>query len=238
MQWHPSEEEDDLVLDDRAKAACFLCFRTGLIFNTCVTIGVAAAVPACHSADTEVSAVAVLLAALLGVLIWTWRACFESMPHDYQPPSGVCSEDGEAGEPLSPLPATARLDNLHHASNLKSCMKALDTHHRSCKSHTLGASCAVLSSVVGAVAPLAPWALHIWQDQGGSNTALAASAALAVAAAACGVFMVVPHAESASPTLFCQQALGTAVVAAAACGVGFVWGRLGLGAPEIFLKAC
>jgi len=245
------EEPDEPLLDQRNKAACWRCFQAGLIMNTCVTIGVAAAVPACHGADTEVSAAGVALASVFGLLVWGWSTCREASRFGSEVAPWPMEEEEEEAVPLTPSswktgqgapPLIIEEEHdLTKAAHARSPTAVSDGDVKTCTGEALGACCAVICSVTGAVAPLAPWVLHIWKDQGGGLTALALSAAMAVAAAASGAYGLAlksqPDFESLTAVM--SQILIVVLVATVAGGLGFIWGRSGIGSPEIFsMIAC
>jgi len=250
VQEQTTEEADEPLLNQRNKAACWRCFQAGLIMNTCVTIGVAAAVPACHGADTEVSAAGVALAAVCGLLVWSWSTCREKGAFGSEVIPWPLEEEEEA-VPLTPSgwkagqgapPLIIDEDNdIMKAAHARSPTAMSDSDTKTCRGEALGACCGVLCSVTGAAAPLAPWVLHIWQDEGGGFTALAVSAATAVAAAAFGAYGLAlenqPDAESLATVV--HQILIVVLAAIGAGAVGFIWGRSGIGSPEIFsMVAC
>lgn len=238
---------DDTELDEVTKASCYACFRAGLLTNTFVTVGIAAAAPACHHADTQVSIHGVLIAAVLGLCVWSYMVwCADEGRKDgftqlepiaeesvVYPSAGLSEEglDGVAARSEEPL--------IQELNGAKTVDSPNHQKHHSWSHLAWGAGSAILCSAIGAVAPLAPWALHIFQDQGGGTTALVASASLAVAASACGANALLMRSKNGSQLVaVLLEALVTALLAGLATAAGFAWGKFGPRQPAIVVGSC
>jgi len=242
--------DDDAVLDEVTKASCYACFRAGLLTNTFVTVGIAAAVPACHGEDTQVSIDGVLVAAVLGLCVWCYKVwCAEESRKDgFTQMSPVAEESVDAttgSDPASGGKSEPLVQEFEGAGTVSETPGAVmvcsprQQRHHSWRHLAWGAGSALLCSAVGAVAPLAPWVLHIWQDQGGGITALVASASLAVAASACGANALLLRPVHRSQLMaVLLEALVTAFLAGLATAAGFAWGKFGPGRPMIFSMSC
>jgi len=243
---------DGVVLDEVSKVACFACFRAGLLLNTFLTVGVSAAVPACHGEDTKVSIHGVLMAAVVGLSLWSWMVCrheADSHKDGFTQLAPIPEEFADEATPLNPttdwqcnnegsLPVQEFEGTEPPESPGAVSVCSPRRNNNSWKSLALGAGSAVLCSAVGAVAPLAPWALHIWRDQGGGFTALVASASLAVAASACGASALLLRPRTSRLTAVILEALCTALLAGLATAAGFALGNLGTSRPVLLSLNC
>lgn len=260
LDFKPSDDDnqdgDHVVLDEVSKVACFPCFRAGLLLNTFLTVGISAAVPACHGEDTKVSMDGVLMAAVVGLSLWSWMICrHEADGHKdgFTQLAPIREEFAdEVADEATPLnPNTDWQCNNESSlpvqefqgtepSETPGAVAICSPRHQksSWKSLALGAGSAVLCSAVGAVAPLAPWALHIWRDQGGGFTALVASASLAVAASACGASALLLRPRTSRLSAIILEALGTAFLAGLATAAGFALGNFGTSRPVVLSLTC
>eukprot|EP00930_Biecheleria_cincta_P046563 TRINITY_DN32119_c0_g1_i1.p1 TRINITY_DN32119_c0_g1~~TRINITY_DN32119_c0_g1_i1.p1 ORF type:complete len:804 (-),score=114.66 TRINITY_DN32119_c0_g1_i1:248-2659(-) len=246
-----NQDRDGVVLDEVSKVACFACFRAGLLLNTFLTVGVSAAVPACHGEDTRVSIHGVLMAAVVGLSLWSWMVCRrDAAGHKdgFTQLAPITEEFEDEATPLNPFSDW----ECHHDGSLPvqefegtepsetpGAVGVCSARHKnSWKNLALGAGSAVLCSAVGAVAPLAPWALHIWRDQGGGFTALVASASLAVAASACGASALLLRPRTSRLTAVILEALCTALLAVLATAAGFALGNSGTSRPVVLSLNC
>eukprot|EP00930_Biecheleria_cincta_P043186 TRINITY_DN29680_c0_g1_i1.p1 TRINITY_DN29680_c0_g1~~TRINITY_DN29680_c0_g1_i1.p1 ORF type:complete len:807 (+),score=150.47 TRINITY_DN29680_c0_g1_i1:89-2509(+) len=243
--------DDDAVLDEVTKASCYACFRAGLLANTFVTVGIAAAAPACHEEDIQVSMGGVLVAAVLGLCVWSYMVycSAESRKDGFTQMASVTEESVDAttgsNQPYSERTTTPLVQALESAGTVSETPGEVTVfspklHKSHSWSHLAwGAGSAILCSAVGAVAPLAPWTLHIWQDQGGGITALVASASLAVAASACGAAALLLRPKHRSQLMsVLLEALVTASLAGLATAAGFAWGKFGAGPLVYFSMTC
>lgn len=252
-----NQDDGPVVLDEVSKVACFSCFRAGLLLNTFLTVGISAAVPACHGEDTKVSMDGVLIAAVVGLSLWSWMICCSREADGHKDGftklapirEDFVDEVADEATPLNPNTDWQRNNSGSlpvqefqgdEPSETPGAVAVCNPRHQklSWKSLALGAGSAVLCSAAGAVAPLAPWALHTWRDQGGGFTALVASASLAVAASACGASALLLRPRTSRLSAVILEALCTAFLAALATAAGFALGNSGTSRPVFLVLNC
>jgi len=191
------------------KAACALCFGTGLLLNTCLTIGCAAMLQDCPGAVTAVSASGVACAAAAGAVASFCAAAWRRGPFWRWPSGGF--------EELAMAPREEEAPEMPPSAARTAAALAYG----------------MLLAAAGAAVPLAPWV--IWDQPAGDSSSLAAIAASAASAVAAGACSAAVQADGM--VAVGREALGIALTAVLAYGAGALW-NMHLGLLSRFSTKC